>query len=193
MNTDNAISQEQKKIISTVGMLVFLGTEAMMFTTLITAYIVLRFGSSMWFPATTPHLPLLLTSINTVILLSSSAFIHLAQKGIASGNAKKFIFHLLWTISLGSLFLGIQAFEWTRLIHEGLCLKTGAFGSVFFTLTGFHGLHVLIGILLMIFLLIQTFRNVYTVSDHNPVHVVSMYWHFVDAVWIVVFTSLYLF
>ncbi len=186
------VSTQKRKVISTTGMLLFLGTEVMMFATLLSAYIVLRFASSSWPPPQLPHLPLLLTSINTVILLSSSIFIHRAQKNISAKNQKKLIFHLLITLVLGSGFLSLQALEWIRLIHEGLVPQTGAFASVFFTITGFHGLHVLIGILLLVFLLIQTMRRINTEHHHNAIHVGSMYWHFVDIVWIVVFISLYI-
>ncbi len=190
--TFEEISIQKRKVISTAGMLIFLGTEAMMFATLLAAYIVLRFGSTSWPPPQSPHLPLLLTSINTVVLLSSSIFMHRAGQNISTQNRKKLMNHLLITLILGSGFLSLQAFEWIRLIHEGLVPQTGAFASVFFTITGFHGLHVLIGILLLVFLLIQSMRSTETEHHHNAIHVGSMYWHFVDVVWIIVFVSLYI-
>lgn len=190
MNQD--ISYAHKTSISKVGMYVFLGTEGMMFSTLLAAYVVLRFGNAGWPPVGAPGFPIFLTGLNTLLLLTSSFTLHKALRCIKKGGIHRARTHLAATLVLGSCFIVIQAVEWLGLIKEGLSLKTGAYGSCFFTITGFHGLHVLIGVGLLIYLLIQNLRNLYTSENHTPLALGSMYWHFVDVVWIVIFISLYL-
>ena len=191
MNQANSRTSHSE-LIPKAGMYIFLGTEAMMFLTLLAAYVVLRFGMPSWPPAGAPDLPISLTSINTLLLLSSSVTIHLALKKLKKNQLPLFKRYLLFTFGLGCIFILIQAVEWGCLIKHGLNLKTGAYGSCFFTVTGFHGLHVLAGILVLNFLIIQALKNRYHAQKHNQVTVGALYWHFVDLIWIVIFFSLYL-
>ena len=189
------------------GMLIFLISEAMLFAGLISGYIVLRAGVPAWPPAGAPpihiHLPPVafmqwLMLINTALLISSSWTYHQAEKRIEKGRTGMGWFAL--TTLLGSVFLSIQAYEWLHLKHEGMWFNThGVYGSSFFALTGFHGLHVFVGVILI---LVATIRSVLFYVKKNvlgsraPVShsyevCAGLYWHFVDAVWILLFTLLY--
>jgi cytochrome c oxidase subunit 3 len=182
------------------GMIMFLISEAMLFAGLLGGYFVLRWAENgfpwqpnhAWPPGKdTAHLPVVLTSINTVFLLLSSGTFHMAEVAVKKGKSG-----LLWlavTIFLGSLFVGIQCYEWWHLHHEGLWFNTGGvFGSSFFVITGFHGLHVVIGVLLIVWCFLrQAFTRCFTPERHIALENVALYWHFVDVVWICVLTLLY--
>ncbi|MFZ4482731.1 MAG: cytochrome c oxidase subunit 3 [Chthoniobacterales bacterium] len=174
------------------GMTIFLASEAMLFAGLIGGYIVLRLSSAAWPPdPESPHLPVMLTGINTVILVSSSFVYHAAEVAVKKGRSG--LGWLFLTVLMGATFLGIQAYEWTHLYHEGLWFnKGGAFGSSFFVLTGFHGLHVAIGVLMILIALLRQFGGAYTAQNHTYLILAGMYWHFVDVVWVFLFTVLYL-
>jgi cytochrome c oxidase subunit III len=174
------------------GMTIFLASEAMLFAGLIGGYIVLRLSSAAWPPdPTSPPLPVMLTGINTVFLISSSFTYHAAEVAVKKG--KSGLGWLFFTLLLGGTFLGIQAYEWTHLYHEGLWFnKGGAFGSSFFVLTGFHGLHVALGVLMILVAFLRQLGGAYTAQNHTYLILTGMYWHFVDVVWIFLFTVLYL-
>ena len=174
------------------GMTMFLASEAMLFAGLIGGYIVLRLSSPAWPPSPEyPKLPILLTGINTVFLISSSFTYHFAEGAVKKG--KSGLFWLGVTVLLGSLFLGIQAYEWTHLYHEGLWFnKGGVYGSSFFLLTGFHGAHVAIGVLMILVAFFRQLGGAYTAQNHTYLILAGMYWHFVDVVWIFLYSVLYL-
>ena len=174
------------------GMTIFLASEAMLFAGLIAGYIVLRLSSPAWPPSPEyPNLPVLLTGINTVFLIASSFTYHFAEVAVKKG--KKGIFWLFVTVLLGTLFLCIQAYEWYHLHHEGLWFNKGwAYGASFFLLTGFHGLHVLVGVLMIAWALIRQLGGAYTAQSHTYLILAGMYWHFVDVVWLFLYSVLYL-
>lgn len=174
------------------GMTIFLASEAMLFAGLIAGYIVLRLSSPAWPPSPDlPKLPILLTGINTVFLIASSFTYHAAEVAVKKG--KKGTAWLFLTVLLGSLFLCIQAYEWYHMHHEGLWFNTGgAYGSSFFVLTGFHGLHVLVGVLMIAWALIRQLGGAYTAQSHTYLILAGMYWHFVDVVWLFLYSVLYL-
>ena len=174
------------------GMTIFLASEAMLFAGLIAGYIVLRLSSPAWPPSPDlPKLPVVLTGINTVFLITSSFTYHFAEVAVKKG--KKGIPWLFLTVLLGSLFLCIQAYEWYHMHHEGLWFNTGGvYGSSFFVLTGFHGLHVLIGVLMIAWALIRQLGGAYTAQSHTYLILAGMYWHFVDVVWLFLYSVLYL-
>jgi cytochrome c oxidase subunit 3 len=174
------------------GMTLFLASEAMLFAGLIAGYLVLRLSSPAWPPdPESPALPVVLTGINTVFLVGSSFTYHAAEVAVKKG--KSGLGWLFVTIVLGLLFLGIQAYEWMHLHHEGLWFNTGgAFGSSFFVLTGFHGLHVAVGVLMIIVAFFRQLGGAYTAQNHTYLILAGMYWHFVDVVWVFLFTVLYL-
>lgn len=175
------------------GMIMFLASEAMLFAGLIGGYIVLRLSQPQWPPfADSPPLPWVLTGINTVFLVSSSFTYHFAEGAVKKG--KTGLFWLLASIMLGSIFVGIQCYEWWHLHHEGLWFNEGGvYGSTFFLMTGFHGAHVIIGVLLMIWVFLrQLLTRCYTPARHVSLENVGLYWHFVDGVWIFLYAIVYL-
>ncbi len=175
------------------GMIVFLISEAMLFAGLIGGYIVLRFACAQWPPSPgLPALPKLLTGCNTLILICSSLAFHMVEVSVKKG--KTGLIWLFLTVLLGSVFLCGQAYEWTHLYHEGLWFHLGGvYGSSFFVLTGFHGTHVLIGVLLMIWCFLrQFFFKSFNQDHHIALDNVGLYWHFVDVVWVFLYTVLYL-
>ena len=174
------------------GMTLFLASEAMLFAGLIAGYIVLRLSSPAWPPSPDlPKLPVVLTGINTVFLIASSFTYHAAEVAVKKG--KRGTAWLFLTVLLGSLFLCIQGYEWYHMHHEGLWFNTGGvYGSSFFVLTGFHGLHVLIGVLMIAWALIRQLGGAYTAQSHTYLILAGMYWHFVDVVWLFLYSVLYL-
>ncbi len=178
--------------VAKFGMIMFLASEAMLFAGLIGGYIVLRLAQPEWPPAGAPHLPVLLTGINTIFLVTSSFTLHFAEVQVNKGKTGLFL--LLVTIGLGALFVGVQCYEWYHLHHEGLWFNThGVYGSSFFVMTGFHGLHVIIGVLLIIWVFLrQLLTRCYTPTRHASLANVSLYWHFVDVVWLFLFSIVYL-
>ncbi len=175
-----------------LGMWAFLASEVMFFTGLIGAYIVLRQAQPSWpLPSTILNIPL--TAVNTFILICSSATL---VKGLASakdGDKEGMQVGLFLTFLLGALFLAIQMHEYDELLHgRGLTPSGNIFGTCFFTLTGFHGMHVFIGVLCMLFVFIKSLRGGYSPAEYRGIEIVGLYWHFVDLVWIILFTILYL-
>jgi cytochrome c oxidase subunit III len=175
-----------------VGMLAFLLSEVAFFSTLITTYVVFlrETKGSDPSPAEVFHLPLVLAG--TACLLASSVTIHFAEHGLRGGNRGKFL--ALWglTIVLGVLFLLGTAKEWYELIEDrGLTISRNLFGSTYFTLVGFHATHVTVGLIILSIVWILAWRRQVSAEHATGVEVVSWYWHFVDGVWILVFSLVY--
>ena len=169
-----------------VGMVLFLVSEAFLFGALFWTYYYLR-GLTPGWPPHSP--PATLAVVNTVVLLASSGAIWLGVRAIRKGKEKGLFICLLATIVLGIAFLGVTAWEWT---HEDFSPWTDAYGSTFYTLTGFHALHVFGGVLLMLALLARTARHRFAAGGFTAVEVGSLYWHFVDFIWILVFTLVFI-
>ena len=181
-----------------LAMWLFLGSDAMGFTGLLGAYAVLRLSAGAnWVPldpATgAPHtLPQVLTGINTFLLICSSVTMVLSLKHLRLGNAAKFKGFLFATMMGGVGFLSIQAFEWTHMIHSGITAPSSLFGASFYMLTGYHGFHVLGGVVLLGWALLRARKGIYTKENFVGIEVVGLYWHFVYLVWIILFTLIYL-
>ena len=176
-----------------VGMLAFLLSEVAFFSTLITTYVVFlrETKNANPSPADVFHLPLVL--VGTACLLSSSVTIHFAEHAMRAGHRGKFL--ALWglTIVLGALFLLGTAKEWFELIAEDrLTISRNLFGSTYFTLVGFHATHVTVGLIILSIVWIVAARGKVSAEHSTGVEVVSWYWHFVDGVWILVFSLVYL-
>ncbi|HYN83292.1 MAG TPA: cytochrome c oxidase subunit 3 [Gemmatimonadaceae bacterium] len=192
----------------------FIGSECMLFTSLISTYLIYKgrsrvgpFPHETWVDPTSGQqfgaiLNIPVTSASTFTLLMSSLFMVLALAAVQNKNAPK---HTrgdrilgssklwLWATAIaGTTFLGFQAFEFTSFVHEGLTIKTNLFGSSFFTLTGFHGAHVTAGVVWLLTLLSIDYRRGLGPADALIVDIAALYWHFVDVVWIVIFTLVYL-
>jgi heme/copper-type cytochrome/quinol oxidase subunit 3 len=169
----------------------FLCSDAMSFAGLLAAYAAVRMGNPAW-PVPAEHLDVPLTAVNTFILICSSVTMVKALSAIRRGHQKGLVLWLLGTIAGGSTFLGIQAFEWTHQITHGLSIQGSLFGATFYILTGFHGCHVLSGVIYLACIAIKSARGGYTAESNSPVEIAGLYWHFVDLIWILVFTFVYL-
>jgi cytochrome c oxidase subunit 3/cytochrome o ubiquinol oxidase subunit 3 len=173
------------------GMLSFLLSEVAFFSTLIVAYVAFL-GQDQSGP-TPAVLSLRLVIGTTICLLSSSGTIHVAEKRLRAGSRGEFLLWWTATIALGMLFLAGTAYEWHGLIIEHqLTISRNLFGTTYYTLVGFHALHVTVGVFAMLITLTLAVRGAVTARNHTGVELVSWYWHFVDVVWIVVFTVVYL-
>ena len=169
----------------------FIGSECLLFGSLIATYLVYE-GRSISGPTTQEILNIPLTSVSTFVLLMSSLCMVLALAAVQRGDRLQTRLWLGMTALLGTVFLGFQAYEFTHFVHEGLGLTTNLFGSTFFTLTGFHGAHVLVGVIWLLTLLIRSFQGKLGPDKAMNVEIAGLYWHFVDVVWIVIFTVVYL-
>ena len=169
----------------------FIASEVMFFTGLIVTYMVMR-GRSVTGPYAAQVLSVPLVAINTFVLLASSFTMVTALSAIQQNDLRGFKRWLTATAILGLLFLGGQAFEFISLYNEGASLSSNMFGATFFTLTGFHGMHVFVGVLWIGFVLARASRGGVTQGNHLAVELVGLYWHFVDIVWIIIFTIVYL-
>ncbi|MBM3217517.1 MAG: cytochrome c oxidase subunit I [Candidatus Rokubacteria bacterium] len=174
-----------------LAMWTFLGSECFFFGTLIATYLAYK-GRNVVGPHPHEILNLPLTTLSTFDLLMSSLLMVLALAAAQRGDRTQTRLWLAGTVLFGVIFLGFQAWEFTEFVHEGLTLRTNLFGSTFFTLTGFHGGHVAIGVTWLTTLLILDLRGRLTVADALKVEVAGLYWHFVDIVWIAIFTLVYL-
>ena len=192
-----AIAQDEHHYTSTglsslkVGFWTFIGSECLFFATLISTYLVYK-GRSVVGPYPEEILDIPLTTISTFVLLMSSLAMVLALDGVQRGSKKLALIWLGAVILLGTTFLGFQVYEFNHFVHEGLTLSTNVFGSSFFVLTGFHGAHVTGGVIWMITLWIMAARGKLSSADSLKVEIAGLYWHFVDIVWIVIFTLVYL-
>ncbi|NEP62518.1 MAG: heme-copper oxidase subunit III [Symploca sp. SIO2G7] len=172
------------------GVLVFLCAESMIFLGLFIAYLSFRLMAPAWPPAGTEGLELLLPGINTIILISSSFVIHNADTAIKQNNVIAMRQWFAITAFMGAIFLGGQIYEYT---HLEFGLTTNIFASTFYVLTGFHGLHVLFGLLMMLAVLFRSRQpDHYSHDSHFGIEATELYWHFVDVIWIVLFALLYL-
>ena len=171
---------------------VFLGSECMFFGSLIATYLI-YYGESVSGPTPADVLDIPTTTVSTFVLLMSSFSMVMAYSNIRKGNVKNFRVWIMCTAILGATFLGFQFFEFREFaIHGHLTPRTNLFGSTFFTLTGFHGAHVTVGVVWLISLFGYSFKGDLTPQEGLSVDIAALYWHFVDIVWIVIFTAVYL-
>jgi cytochrome c oxidase subunit 3 len=172
-----------------LGMLLFIISEVMIFGAFFTAYFFIRVVNSDPWPAHGTELPKVVAGFNTAILLSSSLTLHWALTSVKNGNRTGLKAGMLATFFLGATFLFVQINEY---IHVGFAPHDSAQGSVFYGLTGLHGAHVTIGLILLAIVTVRAFRGHYSAEEHRGVEVPGIYWHFVDIMWIVVYSTVYL-
>ena len=170
-------------------MLLFIISEVMIFGAFFTAYFFIRVAQGDPWPAPGTKLPVYPTLINTCILVSSSFTMHWAQRGIRQGNRRALKAGIFITLLLGATFLFLQINEY---VHLGFAPQDGAQETIFYSLTGLHGAHVLIGLVLLSIVTIRSFRGHYSPDEHRGVELPGIYWHFVDIIWIFLFPLLYL-
>lgn len=175
-----------------LAVLMLLGAEAMFFAGLIGAYIVFRLGSPVWPPPFQPRLPTAVTGVNTVILVMSAVTMRWGLRAIAAGNRDQLIRLLGSTGFLGGVFLAIQGFEWIRLIHFGLTLSSSVYGGLFYTLIGFHGLHVVGALVWLVIVFGLAKKGHFSREHHVGLQTCGMYWTFVVALWPVLYGVVYL-
>ena len=172
-----------------LGMLLFIISEVMLFGAFFTAYFFIRVVGNADWPAEGDHLPKVIAGVNTAILISSSFTMHWALEGARNENRAALRVGMLTTFLLGLTFLTIQVNEY---VHVGFSPADHAQGTIFYGLTGLHGAHVFVGLTLLAFTTIRAFRGHFTAKEHRGVEVPGIYWHFVDVMWIVVYTTVYI-
>jgi cytochrome c oxidase subunit 3 len=177
---------------SLLGMVLFIASEVMFFGGLFGAYFTLRTAAPEWPPPGTPPLEDWYALILTAILVSSSVTMQLGVYAIRRGDQRWLVRWLGISLLLGLGFLSGQAYEYNKLIGEGLTLSSGVFGSTFFTLTGFHGAHVAGGAAFILVVLLRARSGQFTSRYHDTVEMSSYYWHFVDVVWLGLVSTIYL-
>jgi cytochrome c oxidase subunit III len=173
----------------TLGMLLFIISEVMVFGAFFTAYFFIRVVAGDPWPAEGTELPKLIAGVNTAILLSSSFTMHWALESVKSDNRLGLQAGMLTTFLLGATFLFIQINEY---VHVGFAPQDSAQGTIFYSLTGLHGAHVFIGLTLLAMVTVRAFRGHFSSAEHHGVEVPGIYWHFVDIMWVIVFTTVYI-
>jgi cytochrome c oxidase subunit 3 len=172
-----------------LGMLLFIISEVMVFGAFFTAYFFIRVVGGAEWPAEGTHLPVAIAGVNTAILLSSSLTMHWALESAKAGNRFGLQAGILTTFLLGATFLFVQINEY---VHVGFSPQDSAQGSVFYGLTGLHGAHVFVGLTLLAMVTVRAFRGHFTPAAHRGVEVPGIYWHFVDVMWVIVYTTIYI-
>ena len=166
------------------------GTEGMFFICLIMSFVYMAFTAG-FEPHQLHALDIMKTGMFTILLIASSFTFWMADRNYKNDNIKNLKIWLIITILLGALFLYGQGREYWRLINDHVTLGSSVFGTSFYTLTGFHGFHVFVGLIILSIILSLTFLGDFNKSSSNVISTVGIYWHFVDVVWIVVFTVVY--
>ena len=177
---------------SLLGMVLFIASEVMFFGGLFGAYFTIRSAATQWPPPDTPHLSAPYAAILTTILVASSVTMQFGVWAIRKNNQRRLVLWLAVSLLLGAIFLCMQALEYANLIEEGLTLSSGVYGSTFYTLTGFHGAHVAGGAAFILIVLLRARSGQFTARYHDTVEMASYYWHFVDVVWLGLFSTIYL-
>jgi cytochrome c oxidase subunit 3 len=173
---------------ATLGMLLFIISEIMIFGAFFTAYFFIRVAQGDPWPAPGTTIPLGVAGFNTAILVSSSFTLHWAETSLKNNNRFGLRAGILSTLMLGATFLFVQINEY---VHLGFSPSGSAQGTIFYGLTGLHGAHVCIGLILLTIATVRSFRGHYSAHEHRGLNVPGIYWHFVDIMWIVVFTTVY--
>jgi len=176
-----------------LAVVMFLGAEAMFFAGLIGAYLVFRVGATIWPPAFQPRLPIVVTGINTVILLASAFTMRLAIVPVTRGDSSRLVRWLGVTALLGAIFLSVQGYEWLELIRFGLTVSSSVYGGLFYTLIGFHAVHVLGAMVWLAVVLVMARKGRYSKANHVGLQTCAMYWTFVVALWPILYGLVYLY
>jgi len=184
-----AAHQSSRVDARTLGMFLFIASEVMLFGSFFAAYFFVRVANGTPWPTPGYELPVFVAGVNTIILVTSSFTMHWALQAIKRGNRSGLKAGLTLTFLLGFTFLLTQLLEYSRV---GFAPYTNAFGTIFYCLTGLHGAHVFIGLTLLLMATVRSFRGHYSEEEHLGVEIPGIYWHFVDIMWIVVYTTVYI-
>ena len=172
-----------------LGMFLFIASEIMLFGSFFTAYFFVRVANHEPWPTPGHQLPVFVAGMNTIILVTSSFTVHWALQSIKRGNRTGLQAGMTLTFLLGLTFLLTQIREYSRI---GFAPNTDAFGTIFYCLTGLHGAHVFVGLLLLLATTTRAYRGHFSPEHHEGVEIPGIYWHFVDVMWIVVYTTVYI-
>jgi cytochrome c oxidase subunit III len=184
----------KEEFTSALGMIIFLASWAMMFSALFFAYGFIRTRALSWPPVGMPRLPVLLPALNTAILLVSSLTFARGLAALRRGRRAELTRMVAVTFVLGAAFLALQVHVWRSLVAAGLTVQSGGvYSSVFYALTVFHALHVVVGLFILLWVFVRSLRGTYTEHNHINVRLCTMFWHFVDVVWVLMFLTLYVF
>jgi cytochrome c oxidase subunit 3 len=173
----------------TLGMLLFICSEVMIFGAFFTAYFFIRVVGGADWPAEGTELPKIIALFNTLVLVSSSLTMHWSLESVRSDNRLGLQAGMLTTFLLGATFLFVQINEY---VHIGFSPQDHAQGTIFYGLTGLHGAHVFVGLTLLAMVTVRAFRGHFSAAAHHGVEVPGIYWHFVDVMWIIVYTTVYI-
>jgi len=180
-----------EEFTSSLGMIMFLASWAMMFAALFFVYGFARSKSIAWPPPGAPALPVALPALNTAVLLASSVTFARGLAQLRRGRRSEFTALVAITLGLGALFLVLQLVVFRQVAAAGLTITDGVYGAVFYSFTAFHAAHVLVGVLILLWVFARSLRGAYT--EHNTINVrmCGMFWHFVDVVWVLMFLTIY--
>jgi cytochrome c oxidase subunit 3 len=174
-----------------LGFLFFLISDVIVFSSFIYGYVYLRSTVMKWPPPGIEPAALYMAGVNSIVLFGSGATTHYAMEFFKRADKRRFMWFMIATIILGVGFLSGQAFEYFNLLHAGTTWPSSIYGASFFTLTGLHGFHVFIGVIFLITVLIQALRGTYTPHRYFGLTAGALYWHFVDVIWVALFSLLY--
>jgi cytochrome c oxidase subunit III len=176
-----------------LGMMMFMGAETMFFAGLIGSFLLFRVANDVWPPPMFPRLPVLITLINTLLLLYSAVTMWQAQRAIRQGLQARSVMFLFYTTVLGVVFLGVQGYEWAKLIQIGLTLSSGVYGATFYILIGAHALHVLGAVIWLVVVLLRAWQGHYRPGHDVGMAICSMYWLYVVGLWPLLYWLVYLY
>jgi cytochrome c oxidase subunit 3 len=176
-----------------LGFLLFLISDIVIFSSFIFNYLYLRNTVAVWPPPGVGKADLYVAAVNSIVLFGSGATMHYAIEAFKNGKRSTFVGFIVGTIVLGSLFLGGQAYEYAHLLQLHTTWPGNTYGSSFFTLTGLHGFHVFVGVIFLCIVLWQALRGTYTQERYFGLTAATLYWHFVDVIWVALFTLLYVY
>jgi heme/copper-type cytochrome/quinol oxidase subunit 3 len=174
-----------------LAILFFIGAEVMFFGALVSAFFVLRTSAPVWPPPLQPRLPLAVTGLNTLVLLGSSVAMHRAVRAIRLGDPAELVRRLGLTAVLGAVFLAVQGYEWARLLGFGLTLSSSTYGTTFYSLIGTHAVHVLGALAWLAVSVALAARGRFTPERSAPLRACALYWHFVVALWPILYLAVY--
>jgi cytochrome c oxidase subunit 3 len=191
LKLDDAAYAEQRDI-RLLGFLFFLISDSIFFGSLIFAYLYLRNSVGVWPPPGVERPDVYLAAVNSIVLFGSGVTMHFATDSVKHGLTKRFMPFMIATIVLGTLFVLGQVYEYVHILPVTKYTAT-TFGATFYTLTGMHGFHVSVGVIFLVTVFIQTLKGVYTKDRHFGLTAATLYWHFVDIIWVALFFLFYVY